>query len=152
MTENEFGDVLVDLMLRTMNFFEAHQTSMHHYSNSSWPAHGFYSDGYDFSLGGEVYMLQVKVNMVKKEPGQRDFKVINVWLFKKTPDQRFYSYYSAPKPYLFWLQDDLEFGFDYRLHVPANQLDEIAKLITDVIFPGLMEIEPALILQMMADL
>ena len=152
MTENEFGDVLVGLMLRMLNFFPAHQTSMANYSNSSWPGHGFFRWSHEFQHNGLTYTLQVNTNMVKKQNGQRDFKVLNVWLWEKLPGNWRTGYYSAPSSYLVWLQDDVEFGFDYRDNVAADRRDEIAELITNVIFPGLLELEPALVLQMMADL
>ena len=152
MTEDKFGELLVDLMIRALSFFRAHQTSMKAHGNNSWPEHKFYMWGCEFCLGDQVYTLQINTNMDKREPGQRDFKVLNVWLYDKrlAPWRR--SYYSAPAPYMFWLQDDVGFGFDYRVHVAADRRDEISELITTVIFPGLRDLEPALILQELADL
>ena len=138
MNQADFADVMVDLFVQCENLFLAAPDTMRTFRYSSYP-------GFELEHGGQPFTMQIKLNMVKQEPGKRGYKALNVWLLQSDYYNR---QWGGTMPIL-WMQDDPECGFDYQIWTTDSCYGAIAEVIA-LFRDHMLEIAPSLILYELA--
>jgi len=136
----EFADVLIDLFVQCEDLFLAASDTMRNFEFNSYPGFKQYDTDYELEYNGKPFVMRIMLNMVKPDGG-RGYKSLNVYLYQGDHYNRRY----VGKTLMFWMQDDPEFGFDYRIWMSDSWNTEMAEIIA-LFRKRFLEIAPGLIL------